>query len=404
MSATAISGIPDSPLFRVEFAEEEIGLEGHVCIHAIGPNGSTGGLRCVPDVDAREVELLARAMTFKYAFFNVPQGGAKAGIKVPYNVDVEEKRRLVCAAARHLKPLLLKAGFWSPSTDMNFYDDDLSAFFNEVGLPYTHPINNSSNRTAVSAFWTLRTTIDHYRLNPADTTLAIEGFGSVASYLAPLLQKMDVKVVAVSNHVGAIYNPNGLDLARIVKERREEGENWIAKKGDWESISHDDLFATKVDILIPCARVHSVVKERAATIQARVVVPIANVPCTEKALVELDRKGIAFVPDYVVNSGGVLGHVRGVDHDFGGPFMAMVGRMLRCSEKQGVSVRSLAENVAHQHYNSIADQAYLKDSTFTKIVGKLKNRNLLPNTVIKKMSKNRYSRIYDRVNSIFTGY
>ena len=37
--------------------------------------------------------------------------------------------------------------------------------------------------------------------------------------------------------------------------------------------------------------------------------PVANVPCTDQALDVFDKRGIPYLPDYVVNGGGVCGSV-----------------------------------------------------------------------------------------------
>lgn len=64
-----VGGIPDNPLMTIEIEEPAIGLKGWVCVHSLGKDGASGGIRCVGNVNKLEVQLLARAMTYKYAFF-----------------------------------------------------------------------------------------------------------------------------------------------------------------------------------------------------------------------------------------------------------------------------------------------------------------------------------------------
>ena len=394
--------IPDVPKFHVEFEDPEIGLHGFVCIHGIGRDGSSGGMRCVPDVDREEVRLLARAMTFKYSFFDTPQGGAKAGLQVPYDATQDEKHRLIRAAARHLEPILRRANFWSPWTDMNFYGEELRIFFAEVGRNYTpNPTRNSSLRTAISAFWSLQATLSHYGLTSEGCRIAIEGFGSVASYLAPLLEAAGIKVVAASTHRGAIASDMGLDLRKVVELRQRCGNDWIHEPGDWEQISHDELFTRDADILVPCARVHSIGGDRASAIRAPRVVPIANVPCTDEALRVLDARGIEYVPDFVVNGGGILGHVDSVDHDFGPYFRDMYERMLRAAHRRDLPVRLLAEEAAHENYARIESEAYPRHSTSSVIARGLVRRGLAPRSLARSLEPDRNRRIYERVTSLF---
>jgi glutamate dehydrogenase (NAD(P)+) len=62
-----------------------------------------------------------------------------------------------------------------------------------------------------------------------------------------------------------------------------------------------------VEIFCPCARHDSVVEDDAAAMTARVVSCGANSPVTPAAEQRLWDRGILCVPDFVANSGGVLG-------------------------------------------------------------------------------------------------
>src|ERR687885_155785 len=57
------------------------GLDAVVVIdHTLFPV-SAGGTRMLPDVDDQEVRRLARAMTWKFAVYELPLAGSKAGIR-----------------------------------------------------------------------------------------------------------------------------------------------------------------------------------------------------------------------------------------------------------------------------------------------------------------------------------
>ena len=402
MSSAQSHGIPEDPLLTIEITEPGIGLEGYVCIHAVGRVGAAGGIRCVRDVSKTEVQLLARAMTYKYAFFDVPRGGAKMGLRVGYEVSAEEKRNLIRAAARHLEPVLRRGSFWSPWGDMNFHNDELQVFFGAIGLEFTpDKTHNSSFRTAVSTFWSLQSVLKHRGLAPDMATVSIEGFGSVVSYLTPLLAGLGVKVVAVTNRIGGVLNRHGLDSARMVAMQEQYGDEWVEQGGDWERISHDDLFHVPADILMPSARVHSLNAERARTIPVRVLLPIANVPCSDEAVVILEERGIDVMPDYVVNGGGMMGHIRGADDAFGGVFMDMLGRMLRAARNTDRPVRMLADDVAHASFPRIADEAYVKDGRAMELLKSLSDRGLMPKSVVRRIQKSSAERIYERVRTLF---
>ncbi len=86
-------------------------------------------------------------------------------------------------------------------------------------------------------------------------TVAIEGFGAVGSALAMLLtRKKNAKVVAISTSRGAIYNPAGLDIERLLKLRENYGDAVVNVFEDADRIDNEELLILDVDVLSPCAR------------------------------------------------------------------------------------------------------------------------------------------------------
>lgn len=402
------SRIPDSPMFTVEIKDKVNGMEGYVCIHSMGRFGASGGMRCMPDITKTEIQLLARAMTYKYSFFDIEQGGAKAGLAIPFGCSKECKRGLLQKAATHLKPLV-KSGLWSPWSDMNFYGQDLSVFYAGMGVNSSPPSRAaSSERTAISAFAALKATVEYLGLLPSDTRIAIEGFGSVASYLAKFINEFGGKIVAVSNQKGCVVNGKGLDIGHLLKRCKAEKEDWINDSGPWENLEREKLLLVPCDILIPGARVHTIDEKTASQLDARAVVPVANVPCTEAALSVLDRRCIPYIPDFLVNAGGVCGHVLGGHSDdvtvnnFIKSFESMVKRMLLKSEKMNIPSRFLAEEIAHKNYGAIARDAYRRESRLSKVVNELQKKNLLPGNSQRKMQELRVRRTCLLLNTAFS--
>jgi glutamate dehydrogenase (NAD(P)+) len=61
------------------------------------------------------------------------------------------------------------------------------------------------------------------------------------------------------------------------------------------------------DLFFACADAGTVDVPGAERIAARAVVPAANVPCAPGAEEALRRRGVPLLPDFVVNTGGILG-------------------------------------------------------------------------------------------------
>jgi hypothetical protein len=137
--------------------------------------------------------------------------------------------------------------------------------------------------------------------------------------------------------------------------------------------------------------------------------PIANVPCTEEALGVLDERRIPYMPDYVVNGGGVCGvvmadatpenpdSVQGLIH----LFRDMNLRLLRTSLSSGVSPRDLADTVAHRNYSDLVQRAYDSESIRTRIRRKMHSLSILPRFVIQNEWRLRKAKTINHLNSLF---
>lgn len=137
-----------------------------------------------------------------------------------------------------------------------------------------------------------------------DPTAAVQGFGNVGSVTAKYLYQQGIKVTAVSDLHGAIRNPAGLDIPRLLNYVRETGS--VSGFEGSEAIDGQQVLEEPVDVLAPCA-VASVIHERNADrIQARLIVEGANGPVTYEADQILNAKGKLVIPGILANAGGVV--------------------------------------------------------------------------------------------------
>ena len=51
----------------------------------------------------------------------------------------------------------------------------------------------------------------------------IQGFGNVGSYAALELHQFGLKVIAVSDHTGALHDPTGLDIPALMRHAGTHG-------------------------------------------------------------------------------------------------------------------------------------------------------------------------------------
>jgi len=138
-------------------------------------------------------------------------------------------------------------------------------------------------------------------INPAGATVAIQGFGKVGYWTAVGLEKMGLKVVAVSDVHGGVTGFNSVD--QLWTHFKNNG-NLNAPGTD--RLTNEELLALEVDVLIPAALADAITAHTAPTIKAKIVVEGANAPTTPEGDAILKDKNVLVVPDILANAGGVI--------------------------------------------------------------------------------------------------
>jgi len=294
---------------RIFTAAHNGNVLGYVAIDSTVGGRSCGGLRMLPDIEEAEIRTLARSMTLKYGFLGLPQGGAKAGVfGNPEAPQAERLNRLV-EFGHAIKPLLHTKTF-IPGADMGTQSEDIRHMLNAVGIRVGRrelQDNSSGYYTAQSVLAGVLQSARHMGLTLPKCTAAIEGFGNVGRPLASLLSNTGIKVVAISTSRGALYNPQGLALDRLVQLADEVGSQVVEIYREGQFLKQEALLELPVDILCPCARWNSIHSGNVARISARVICPGANNPISPDAERILFERGVLCLPDFITNCGGVLG-------------------------------------------------------------------------------------------------
>ena len=133
---------------------------------------------------------------------------------------------------------------------------------------------------------------------------AVQGFGNVGSISAKHFEAAGIKVVGISDHTAAYYNPKGIDITKAIAYRDANKGVLKGFKGG-EMITNEELLELKVDILAPCATENQITAANADKIHAKLIVEGANGPCTAGADEILHNNGVILIPDILANGGGV---------------------------------------------------------------------------------------------------
>ncbi len=340
---------------------------GYVAIDSTVGGRSCGGLRMLPDIDEPEMRGLARAMTLKYGFLGLPQGGAKAGVLGDPEAPQTERRKRIEAFGQAIAPLLLSR-IYVPGTDMGMDNADIRYMLETVGVKVKRREllgTQSGYYTALTVFAGAKQAARFLGLDISDCSVAVEGFGNVGGELAELFARLNARVVAVSTSRGAIFNPEGLDIKRLRGLAAEAGSRAVDLYPDAERIDRAALLELPVDLLCPCARHHSIHAGNVDRVKARVICAGANNPVTPEAERILFERGVQCLPDFVTNCGGVLGGTMEfasvskecieafIDRRFG----ARIAWLLDEAAKQRTLPRDIAEPLALSRFDQVRRDA-----------------------------------------------
>jgi glutamate dehydrogenase/leucine dehydrogenase len=276
-----------------------------------------GGLRYHPQVDLDEVRGLASLMTMKTALVNIPLGGGKGGITCdPKALSLREletlTRKFVKRIHREIGPNsdIMAPDMGSNARVMGWIHSEYSAIYGHspaavTGKPVS--LGGSAGRetaTGDGIGMVIREYARHRNLALDGMTAVIQGFGNVGINTARALQRLGIRVTAISDSRSAVYRAEGVDLDALIQRKRERGS--LAEAPEHEEIEPAALLETKCDFAVPAALENAITEKNAGRISARAVVEGANGPLTCEADRMLRERGIDVVPDILANAGGVI--------------------------------------------------------------------------------------------------
>jgi glutamate dehydrogenase (NAD(P)+) len=138
---------------------------------------------------------------------------------------------------------------------------------------------------------------------PEDTKVVIQGFGNVGGMAAKLMSAIGFKIVAIVEYDGAVYNPNGLDIAALQRHRKETGS--VTGFPGGEDMDKTDAMFLECDVLIPAATENVLTSQNAHRVRSKILCEGANGPTTPLADVILADRKVFVIPDILANAGGV---------------------------------------------------------------------------------------------------
>jgi len=254
--------------------DPEINLRGIIALHSTAP----------------DVLRLSKGMSYKSAVAGLPLGGGKSVIIA--DPDCSDKTELLRAFSRHVQAL--NGRYWT-AIDVGVGPEDADVLAEHCDFIFARASQyeagfNPSLFTSLGGFIGMRAAAKH-ALGSDDLSgmsVAIQGVGQTGADLCKQLHQAGAKLT--------VADTNDVAVAEMVKAY---GATTVAP---------EFIHAQDVDIFAPCALGGVINDVTLPELKAKVVCGLANNQLAEpRHGVVLQERGIAYVPDYVVNAGGMMG-------------------------------------------------------------------------------------------------
>jgi leucine dehydrogenase len=266
------------------------GYYGIIAIHDTTLGPALGGTRVWPypstEAALEDVLRLSRGMTYKSAVAGLNLGGGKAVIIAdPKRPDRESLFR---AHGRFVETLggryITAEDVGTSPTDMEFVKREtkhVAGLLNLSGDP--SPVTSYGVYMGMKASAKRRWGKDSL----AGKTVAVQGAGKVAYYLMKHLKDEGAKIVTTD-----------IDAEKVKRAVEELGAT---------AVTPDEIYDVKADIFAPCALGAIINDDTLKRLKVEIIAGGANNQLAEQRHgTQLEKQGILYAPDYVINGGGVV--------------------------------------------------------------------------------------------------
>lgn len=299
MNATSLFGLPDQTAHeRVLLATDPAtGLQAILAIHSTARGPAFGGCRLWhydADLHALNDALrLSQGMSLKNALADLPFGGGKAVILKPRG-DFD-RPALIKAFGRAVQSL---GGAYITAEDVGTTTADMHGL--QAVTPYVSGIprdgafgGDPSPKTAWGVFVSIQAGVRLVlgRGSLDGVRIALQGLGAVGWHLAEFLHAAGAQLVVAD-----------VDAAKVAR---------AVVKFDATPAHVAEILAAEVDVLAPCALGASLNAQTVPGIHAKLIAGAANNQLATPADGDaLQARGICYLPDYLVNAGGIISVAR----------------------------------------------------------------------------------------------
>tara|TARA_B110000211_G_scaffold230374_1_gene289800 strand:+ start:124 stop:1143 length:1020 start_codon:yes stop_codon:yes gene_type:complete len=267
---------------KIFYCEDDIsGLKSIIAIHSSKSGPAIGGCRFrqyqTYEEGLTDVLRLSRGMTEKNNAADIPFGGGKAIIFS----DKPKSTELLVAFASFLNQL---EGIYYSAEDMGISLEDIQLVGKHT--PYVFDNVDPGSYTAKGIFYSIQVALKFYlQKDIKDSIISLQGAGSVGSELAKLLGDM-----------GATIYVQDIDQVKL-QQLSTENIHIV-----------EDALTQECDLLSPCAVGGIFTESSIQNLGCKIIAGGANNQLLNPTIdSHLHKKGIRYIPDVLINSGGVIG-------------------------------------------------------------------------------------------------
>ena len=298
----------------------------------IGPY--KGGLRFHPSVNLSILKFLGFEQVFKNSLTGLPLGGGKGGSDFNPKGRTDSEVKRFCQSYMSELWRHIGADLDVPAGDIGVGGREIGYMFgmfrklaNEFtagvltgkGLSYGGSLIRPE-ATGYGLVYFAREMLSTKGKSFEGARVSISGSGNVAQFACEKILDLGGKPVTMSDSGGYIYDESGIDRQKLawimdlknnkrgrIKEYADhfDGVEYTESKPE---PNHNELWATEVDVALPCATQNEVNEAEARMLVEGGVIAVAegaNMPCTPEAIEVFHENGILFGPGKASNAGGV---------------------------------------------------------------------------------------------------
>lgn len=268
----------------IEAVDPSCGLHAFVAIHSTQLGPALGGLRIYPypstESALQDVLRLSEAMSYKAALAGTGTGGGKAVM-----ITSQKTKEMLVAFAEVLNFLngrfIVGEDVGSTAYDMGILKEK-SPYVVGTDLP-----NGSGDPAPYTVFGLLTSMKAIANGSLENKRITIQGLGSVGMRLAEAL----------------FWEGALLQIYDVISEKCL----LVQRKFEAKILKENEIFSEPCDFFAPCAMGGILNEKTISQLRCKVVLGSANnqLAASEDAY-RLQKKGILYLPDFVVNSGGLI--------------------------------------------------------------------------------------------------